>query len=292
MIGALAALGSSVTWAVGTTVYPSLSAKHSPFEVNGSRALVALLLFPLSLWADGSAGWSLVGSGHLSWMLLSMVSSYFLGDACFLWSTRALGVPGALAIASSYPIWTATAGWLFRGEDLSLRQLLGIGLALVGTFTVILSGYRFSRSQGAAKGYGRGVAFGLLTSGFWALNSWSVAAGGAGLSPWVANTIRMSIALLLCSLASSMLHRRPRVGIPLASLRPNLPIFAFEAFGGSALYVYGLTHSSLAMASVMSSLAPVLAVPLAWVRKSEPLPAAKVAGVLIAVFGVAILMTA
>ena len=293
MIGALAALGSSVTWAVGTTVYPSLSAKHSPFEVNGSRALVALLLFfPLSLWVDGSAGWSLVGGSHLSWMFLSMVSSYFLGDACFLWSTRALGVPGALAIASSYPVWTSMAGWIFRDEELGVRQLVGIALALAGTLTVILSGYRVSRSQGASQGYARGVAFGLLTSGFWALNSWAVSAGGAGLSPWVGNTIRMSIALVLCSLAASVLRRKARIGIPYATLRPNLVIFAFEAFGGSALYVYGLTHTTLATASVMSSLAPVIAVPLAWMRRSEPLSAAKVLGVFVAVVGVAILLTA
>ena len=293
MIGALAALGSSFTWAVGTAVYPSLSAKHSPFEVNGSRALVALLLFfPLSLWADGSAGWSQVGAGHLSWMFLSMVSSYFLGDACFLWSTRALGVPGALAIASSYPVWTATAGWLFKDGPLNAQQLLGIALALAGTITVILSGYRVSRASGAASGYGKGVAFGVLTSGFWALNSWSVSLGGQGLSPWVGNSIRMSIALVLCSMASSGLRRKPRVGIPWTSLKPHLGVFAFEAFGGSALYVYGLTHSSLATASVMSSLAPVIAVPLASWRRSETLTRGKVLGVMIAVAGVVLLLTA
>ena len=290
MIGALAALGSSLTWAVGTTVYPTLSVKYSPFEVNGSRALIALLFFlPLSLLFDGSSGWSGVTGSHLSWMLLSMVCSYFLGDACFLWSVKSLGVPGALAIASIYPVWTATAGWIFKGEPLVMGQSFGIVLALFGTLLVILSGYRI-QAEGAR--YGRGVAFGLLTSGFWALNSWAVAAGGAGLSPWVGNSIRMGIALLLCGVTASALRRKVRLGLPWGALRPYVGIFAFEAFGGSFFFLYGLTHTSLAVASSLSSLAPVIAVPLAWFRKSERLTATKVTGVLLAVTGVVILLTA
>lgn len=290
MIGALAALGSSLTWAVGTTVYPTLSAKYSPFEVNGSRALVALLFFfPLSLLLDGHSGWSGVTGSHLIWMLLSMVCSYFLGDACFLWSVKSLGVPGALAIASIYPVWTATAGWIFKGEPLLVGQAFGITLALLGTLLVILSGYRI---QAEGVRYGRGVGFGLLTSGFWALNSWSVAAGGAGLSPWVGNSIRMAIALFLCGVTTSVLRRKVRLGLPFGVLKTYLGVFAFEAFGGSFLFLYGLTHTSLAVASSLSSLAPVIAVPLAWFRKSEPLTVTQVTGVLLAVAGVVILLTA
>lgn len=290
MIGALAALGSSLTWAVGTTVYPALSVKYSPFEVNGSRALVALLFFlPLSLTLDGWSGWDSVTGAHVSWMLLSMVCSYFLGDACFLWSVQSLGVPGALAIASIYPVWTAVAGWLFKGEALGFQQGAGIALAVLGTLMVILSGYRV-KAQGVR--YGRGVAFGLLTSGFWALNSWAVAEGGAGISPWVGNSIRMGIALFLCGVTASALRRQVRVGLPIPVLKPYLAIFAFEAFGGSFFFLYGLTHASLAVASALSSLAPVIAVPLAWLRKSEPLTPSKVMGVLLAVAGVVILLTA
>ncbi len=286
MIGALAALGSSVTWALGTQIYPELSRRYSPFEVNGSRALVALpLFFALSLGVSGPEGWAGVDSGHLGWFVLSMVSSYFLGDACFLWSTEALGVPGALAIASSYPVWTALASWFFKGEPPSLQQSVGIGLAVAGTLLVILAGSRLK------SGYGRGVMFGLLTSGFWGLNGWAVAEGAKGLSPWVGNSIRMVIALVLCGVASSVIRKRPRLGIPFPVLSPHLPLFAFEAFGGSWLFLYGLTHASLPVASALSSLAPVLAVPLAWLRRSEPLSNAKAAGVGLAVLGVIVLVT-
>jgi len=287
VIGALAALGSSLTWAIGTQVYPKLSRDYSPFEVNGSRALVALpLFFALSFLFDAGAGWSLVGPHHLGWMFLSMISSYFLGDACFLWSTRTLGVPGALAVASSYPMWTALAGVMFKGEILTFQQWTGVLLAVAGTLTVILSGY----VPGQAKGYGAGIGFGLLTSVFWALNSWAVAEGGRGISPWVGNSIRMGIALGLCGVASSLIRRRPTPGLPWKALRPFTAIFVFEAFGGSLLFLYGLTHASLAVSAALSSLAPVIAVPLAGLTRTEKVTPIKAAGVVLAVAGVVILL--
>ncbi|MFN7684596.1 MAG: DMT family transporter [Oligoflexia bacterium] len=293
MTGALAALGSSVTWAIGTQVYPRLSREHSPFEVNGSRALVALPLFLLAgLWVDGLEGWGAVSGANYGWMFLSMVSSYFLGDACFLWSTQALGVPGALAIASTYPVWTALAGSVLKGEHLVLQQGVGVGFAVLGTLLVILSGFHLSRKAGASRHYARGVLFGVLTSGFWALNSWAVAAGGRGISALVGNSIRMAFALVLCSAASMILRKKASIGLPVKVLAPHLPVFVFEAFGGSLLFLYGLTHTSLAVASALSSLAPVLAVPLAGWRKSEPLTASKVIGVCVAVLGVVLLLTA
>ncbi len=294
MIGALAALGSSVTWAVGTQVYPALSRRHSAFEVNGSRALVALpLFFALSLGVSGPEGWSGVTSVHLGWLVLSMVASYFLGDACFLWSTEALGVPGALAIASSYPVWTAVATWVVKGAPPSLQQGVGIALAVSGTLLVILAGYQLRHRTSPASGvrFGRGLFFGFLTSGFWGLNGWAVAEGGRGISPWVGNSLRMAIALLLCGSVASLMRGRLRAGLPFRVLRPHLPLFAFEAFGGSWLFLYGLTHTSLPVAAALSSLAPVLAVPLSRWRGSEPLSTGKVAGVGLAVLGIIVLLT-
>ena len=53
-------------------------------------------------------------------------------------STRSLGLPGALAIASAYPLWSVLAGLIFQGEALGTLRLLGVALTVLGTVTVVL----------------------------------------------------------------------------------------------------------------------------------------------------------
>jgi drug/metabolite transporter (DMT)-like permease len=75
-------------------------------------------------------------------------------------------------------------------------------------------------------------------------------------------------------------------------MRPYLLIFVIEAFGGSLLFIYGLTHSTLAVSAALSSLAPVISVPIAWGRRTEPVSWTKALGICLAVAGTVILLTA
>lgn len=296
MIGALAALASSFTWSAGSAVYARFSREFAPTQVNFSRALVALPLFLIGAWAfeqpDGERIFAQLASGNLGWLLLSMVASYGLGDMAFFLSTRALGLPGALAIASSYPLWSAIGGYLFQGEVLAPLKVLGIGLTVSGTMLVVLVGYRHRR-RGRPSGLERfevGLSLALLTSFFWALNSFAIARGGAGLSPHVVNSVRMGIALGLCPLIGWVVHRRWAGGVPWQRLKPWSWVFLLEAYGGSFFFVYGFAHAPVGIAAALSSLSPVIAVPTAWVGRHEPVSLWKGFGVCIAVAGAVLLV--
>lgn len=310
-MGPLAALASSFTWAIGVGVYSKLSRQHSAFLINSSRAAVALPLFLLSVlvMGGGFSGFlklvSVVNAQHVGWFTLSMLASYALGDALFLWSARIVGVPGALAIASSYPFWSALVGWGINGEALSLGQFLGLVAVVSGTVLVILAGYREHGSRrpiGAPKPalhvrFGVGVALGFVTSLCWALNTFAVSRGGIGLTAPVANVCRMAIALVLCPAFGILFsyqqkRTRPRIQVllPLPQLRASLPIFAIEGFGGSLSFIYGITHSPLAVGSALSSLAPVISVVIAWITRTERFSLSKTLGVLLVVGGVVLLV--
>lgn len=296
MIGALAALASSFTWSAGSAVYAQLSREYLPSQVNFSRALVALPLFVWSaLLFDGAQSgevWSRLLSGNGLWLLISMVASYGLGDMAFFWSVRSLGLPGALAIASSYPFWSAAAGVLFEGQSLSTIKILGVVCTVLGTVIVVLMGYRH-RQRVISDIFDRfevGLALGFTTSLFWALNTFAVSRGAQGLSPHVANSVRMISALAICPLVGLALQRKWRTGIPWRSFKPVSWVFALEAYGGSFFFVYGLSHTSLAVASALSSLSPVIAVPMAWVGKHEPVSWVKALGVCVAVLGAVLLV--
>lgn len=296
MIGALAALASSFTWSAGSAVYARLSREYAPSQVSFTRALVALPLFLLSAFfldsPDIAHIWDRLVSGNAFWLLVSMIASYGLGDVAFLWSTRSLGLPGALALASSYPFWSAAAGVAVQGEALAPLQIAGVICTVTGTMIVVLVGYRH-RQRHAGHWLDRfevGVGLGFLTSLFWALNTFAVARGGQGLSAHVASAVRMAIALGLCPLIGFFIAKQWKGGIAWKSLKPVGWVFVLEAYGGSFFFMYGLSHAPLAVASALSSLAPVISVPAAWAGRHEPVSWIKALGVCLAVMGAVLLV--
>ena len=224
---------------------------------------------------------------NIGWLGLSMVASYALGDALFLWSCHAIGIPAALAIASAYPLWTALAGLFFKGEWLKAHQWAGLLITIGGVVVVILAG---ARSRGEKGGFKKGALLAIGVSFLWALNSYAVAVGASDLIAPVGNTIRMTFALVLTWVAKSVLEPRSRLILPAAELKTWGWLFAFEAFGGSFMFMYGLANAPLAIAAALSSLAPVLSVPVAWAMRTEPVSWIKTSGILAVVGGVVMLL--
>lgn len=299
-LGPLCAFFSSVTWAVGSAGYSKISRQYSPFAVNFTRALIALPLFVLSAFivsgglVEGIANYSKVRWSHWGWFTLSMFSSYGLGDTLFLWSTRSLGVPGALAIGSCFPIWTVLAGYLVYHEDVSLIKLLGLGISVFGAIVVILNGpqgLKNSRDPVSQQEFPwGGFLLAVATSFMWATNSFSVARGGADLIAPVGNTVRMIMALVLSAGFSRIFVPGTSLVLPHGQVLKSWWIFVLEAFGGSYLYMFGLAHSSLAVGSTLSSLAPVISVPVAILLGLERFSKLRTLGVVIVAFGIWLLV--
>ena len=276
-IGPLCAFLSSVTWAVGSSTYAHLSKTSSPYTVNLTRAWIALPLFVISVAMTGEGRgfvelYQGVGWRECLWLALSALASYGLGDVVFLNSARRIGVPAALAIASTYPLWATVISMAFMGRALEGRQWLGLLLSVLGIIGVILHGQ--SVQSGGARvraDWGRGVVLAFVTSLFWSLNSVSVAQAGQSLHPGVANTVRMSFAIAMSLIFGTLQNKGqvPGLFLPRATLTRRWPIFAMEAFGGSYLFLIGLTHTTLAVGVTLSSLAPVLAVPIAVMQGEE-----------------------
>ena len=303
--GAMSGFLASCTWALGTAVYSRLSHENSAFAVNFARAWIALPLFFLAAlisaggFQQGFAEFALAGWSHLGWMALSMFASYGMGDVIFLWSTRSLGVPGALAIASSSPFWTAWVGVIFLGQVLRPTQWFGLVLTLCGIILVILNSPRGPDQSVSSipmeethkpKGVPwKGIAFAVLASFFWSLNSFSVARGSAGISVFVANTIRMSFGVVLSTILGRFLAPGEPIVMPWKTIRPFLWLFALESFGGSFFYMTAFSKAPLVIAATMSSLAPVISVPVAWAFGMEKFSLFRTAGVALVAIGLSVL---
>jgi drug/metabolite transporter (DMT)-like permease len=270
-LGPLCAFGSSVTWAFGSGGYSKLARDNSVYAVNFARAMVSLPLFLITAYVAAGSWGALVGSFsevhgvHFFWLTLSMIGSYALGDVMFLLSTREIGVSVALTIASSYPLMMALWGFLFQGEALSHLQIAGLFLTVGGMATVILN---TPDSPERRKVKGRGILFAFIAMACWGLNALGTAHGSRDLSMPVANSIRMAIALLLCGFFGKVIPTGQigsnRLMLSKGDFKKWLWLFGFEGFGGAGFYMYGLAHTSLAVGAALSSVAPVLSVPVAW----------------------------
>ena len=258
--------------------------------VNLLRAGLSFPIFLAAALATDAGALGLVTPARAGWLLLSVVGSYVVGDALFLASARILGVPVALAIASAYPLWSAFAGWAFLGQRVAPTGLAGVALVVAGVVTVV------RRQEGAGEapargGHATGVALAFATSLFWALNTFAIARGGAGLPVAAVNTFRMGFAVALIPLGRALLRGRSTpLLVPAREVRRAWPYFILESVGGTALFVVGLTHSPLAVAAALTSLAPVLSVPFAVVIGRERLGARVVGGIALVTAGIVLLV--
>lgn len=298
-LGPICALGSSLTWAIASTAYSRLSLQYPPIIVNFFRAAIALPLFIVGLFFSTVSleQWAQVSFTSAGWLAISVLCSHAFGDVLFLWSTHYIGIPGALAISATYPLGSALAAWLFSGEVLTLQKITGLFLVVSGTVLVIIIGAgqlkNFSKSTHCTvtrRGYFFGVFLAVCTAILWALNSFSISVGAQGLPLEIVNILRMSFSVCLCPLTATLILRNKFKLIPFSKVRPILWIFALEGFGGSLMYAYSLMHSPLAIASALSSLAPVFAIPLALITKQEPFSVSKISSILIVVLGIWLLL--
>jgi drug/metabolite transporter (DMT)-like permease len=307
-LGPVCAFMSSVTWAFGSAGYSRIAKDHSAFAVNLGRSLVALPLFLLTAlataaweahsWSGAFGVFSSLETRHLAWFGVSMLASYGIGDAVFLISSRVIGIPAALAIASSYPLLTASWGALVHHEWLSMSQTVGLLITVTGVALVIMSAPRLAESNSAtensdpARGLSRttGILFAFISAFCWATNSYCVTQGGQGIPAPVGNTIRMFTAIFLCLIIGKIAYPKQRMILPSSVYRRWLWLFVFEAFGGSYFFLYGLSHSPLAIGSTLASLAPVISVPVALALGLESFSWRRTAAVITVVFGLFLLV--
>lgn len=291
-VGPALAFLSSVTWSLGVTAYSRLSQEYSAYLINASRALWALPLFValsfLTLgWEGGIAAYAQVTPQNLGWLAGSILASFVIGDALFFLSSHQLGVPGALSIASTFPLWSAFLGWAVRGEQIGALGYLGVLVIVLGTVAVILSGYRKSEVKHS---FWVGVGLAVAASWLWSLNTFSIAQGGEGLTTSVVNSVRMASALIFCPLAGWLRTRQRQWVLPRPVLLRYGWLFCLEGFGGSFFFAYGLMHSPLAIGSVLSSLSPVLTALAALFYRRETFSPLTLIGALLVAFGTFLLL--
>ena len=276
MTGVLLALSASLIWGFAD-FGAGVGARRLPVFVVGAITQGAgLVLAGIVVIAVGRA---VPSSTQLAWAAFAgLVGVIGLSAFYRALAVGTMGVVGPItATASVVPL----AYGLARGERPSTLQGIGVGLALLGVIAASLE--RLPDGGGRRLGIGVGLALLAAVSFGGALIGLSRAASG-GVA-WA--TLTMRIVALPLMLAAAFAFRPGAPSWPRGWLL--LVGVGIGDTGATMLYAIASTRGLLSIVAVLSSLYPIVIVALARVLLKEKVAPPQLAGVAIALTGVALI---
>jgi drug/metabolite transporter (DMT)-like permease len=277
--GAFLALIASFCWTFAPFLFASAVRRIGPYYANFWRLIMA----SFALWII--AGVQLIISPRLTqgisfasigWMALSGIMGLSIGDFFYFKALAFLGPRRTLQILTAVPIVSALGAWIWLHETLSFIAIAGISL----TVGAILAVNWFDRRDkttvepGAFSCAGIGLAIvGTICQGAGAVLMRQAYHSAGELNTIIATAIRISsagTAVVILALVSG------KIGGAIKAV-PSRHAFGRLVAGtglgpvlGMLFYVASLKFAPAGIASTMSSLSPVLIIPItAWRYKTR-----------------------
>lgn len=135
MLGVAAAVGGAFCMGIGTFLTRRWRLSTPVLALTGWQLLLGgLMLAPLALWADPDLP-ALTMSHLLGYAYLCMLGSVL---AYTLWFRGVMRLPGGAvsALALLSPLAAVVLGWIFLGQSLGSRELIGFGMVLGSVLAV------------------------------------------------------------------------------------------------------------------------------------------------------------
>lgn len=289
-MGELAAVVAAIAWAFGSLLFARIGRDGvPPGAMNLGKLLIAGSLLALTALAlTGHVVPLGAPTSALVLLTLSGFAGLSLGDTAYFSAIVTLGVPRAILLLSSAPVFAALGGYLWLGERLDVRALTGMALVFGGITLVVV------RRDAPGTSSARGILYGFVAAlGQAAGSLLSRRAMQVGLEPLAAAVGRIltgAIGLYAIALITrdavpwtrALLQRRTFVRVGLASL--------VGTYCGIWLAQTALLRSrSTGVATTLLATSPVFALPIAHLAGTEKMTVRAVVGVLITIAGIAAL---
>jgi drug/metabolite transporter (DMT)-like permease len=295
-IGEIAALFTSLCWAVSAVGFTYSTRLVGSQVTNRVRVIIALLLLAiLNATLYGQPIPLNAGASRWMWFSISGVLGLALGDAFLFQSYQDVGPRIGLLLLSLAPVFGSAIAWLFFGEILTLIQVAGITVTLAGISWVVLS--RPTSGEERPRAYGRGVLFGVLAAFGQAIGLVFSKQGMVGDFPPFAGTIMRMIAAVLALWIAAGFQKQ--VGGTFEAIRLHFSALQWIAFGaligpvlGIAASLLAVQHAEVGVASTLIALPPVFMLPISYFVFKERFGWPAIGGTFVAMAGVTLLFLA
>lgn len=290
------ALGAACCWAVGSLSAAPASSHLGAVAFTRWRLLFAASLLSVLAWAHG--GWHTLSAAHAGLFAVSGLVGIFVGDVALFACMNRMGPRRSGVLFATHALFSAALAWWWLGERLSAQVAVGAGLMVLGVMLAVALGKRADETHAWEQVKGRwwvGVALGLLAALCQALATLMVkpALSLGQIDPVAASAVRMLAALLAHGVwrLSGMAVTLPVNRITQPVLRQVIWNAALSQGLGMTLVIVALQGGSAGLVAVLSSVTPVVLLPLLWVvYRRRPAPGAW-AGALLTVAGGALVLT-
>jgi drug/metabolite transporter (DMT)-like permease len=294
--GELAGLFTSLCWSF-TSIFFTLSGRivGSPV-VNRTRLIFALVMVAGVHWVTQGQVFPVDAEiERWGWFALSGVMGFALGDASLFQAFVMIGPRLAMLMLSLHPVIGTILAWVLLGERLSAAELLGIGLAVSGVAWVVtdrMNGDSLANTD--RRYYSIGILFGLGGALGQSVGFIASKQGLAGDFPELSgNIIRLLIATVTIW-AFSALNGSAMKGVQTLREKPQAIKFILAGsvvgpFIGVWASLVAVDRAPVGIASTLTSLAPIILIPLSRLFFKERITQRAVMGTVLALAGIVIL---
>jgi drug/metabolite transporter (DMT)-like permease len=287
-VGALCATGSALTWSLINLLVRSLSPAFNSVTLNALRSTVGSVLVVVWIAAVGGLGGLTDMSAQSMWLLaISVILAVGVGDTIFFESVKWLGLVRAMTVSMIYPLFAALLAAVLLAEAPTMQVSVGGLLTLAGLILTVRA-----RGGEAVPTHGRfwlGLAAALVAALTWALSVILLKPALEEVDSIRSQAIRLPLAAaVLWAMPWAWSARRPLSEMGRTGLWQLAALGALSA-ASSILFVAGVRYAGVAVATVLSSTAPIFALPLGFFFLGERVPPIAVAGIILTILGITVL---
>jgi drug/metabolite transporter (DMT)-like permease len=288
------ALLAAACWAVSSLFSAPPAQRLGAFAFSRWRMVFAsLILWSLAL---ASGGWRSLDVAAIGLLGLSGVVGIFIGDTALFSCMNRLGPRRSGVLYATHALFSGVMAWAWLGEVLWGWALLGSGMLVGGVMVAVAWGKRDDEKHAWEQTRGPlaiGVALGLLSALCQSLGTLMIKPlMGTAIDPVAASATRMSLALVAHGLLWASGWPGAQVLAPLRR-QDALLIFMSAAVAmalGMTMILIALRDGQAGLVAVLSSVTPVLILPLLWlVYQRRPANGAWL-GAALAVLGTALIL--
>lgn len=289
--GEIAALATAFCWAITATSFEVAGKKIGSQPLNLIRLLIGMLFLCAFTFITRGIAFPIDASLNTwKWLFLSGLVGLVIGDLLLFEAFVRIGARISMLIYASVPPMSGIMAYFILGESMSYKQILGMIITLSGIATVILvkgdskkvklahpvAGIllAFGGAFGQALGYIIGK-FGLENYDAFAATQIRLLAGIIGFS--LIFTLRGSWK----SFFDSFKERQAMAFITLGSF--------FGPFLGISLSLLAIQYTNPGVASTLTSITPILLIPVAIIIRKETVHFKEFLGAMLAISGVALI---
>lgn len=288
------ALGAAACWAL-TSVISAPQARHlGAFAFTRWRmSVVFLMLLPVVLW---TGSWQRIDLAQAGALAISGLIGIFVGDTALFAAMNRLGPRRTGVLFATHAVFSALLGFLLLDERMGWQAMLGGGLVVGGVMTAVAWGSHKDESHAWETLHGHwglGVALALLAALCQALGSLiAKPVMASGVDPVAATALRVAatcvahLALLWGGFAAARSVQPPTLRV-----LSRVGLSGMIGMGlGMSLILLALQHGDVGMVGILSSVSPVLVLPLLWWRLGRAPARGAWLGASLTVFGTVLVL--